>query len=358
MMTKTHAAMSIALTSLVMGSADPFVLATAGAASLLPDLDTSTSILGRLCSPLSRAIEGRFPHRTLTHSFLATIALAALSWPLRWAGQGAGPGLWRALVFGFFFGWFGDVFTRSGVAAFYPATGARLVIPRNPRLRLATGTRGEYLVFGLFVCVLAASVHLNTAGGLMRTIGSLLARPESARALFDKEGARRRVLATLEGRHAATGERLVIEGAEVVDAEGRSLLVRGPDGRLYLAGEAGECAACQLQVERVRARAGPNVEIRTQELRFQDRELGEVLSAILAPAGARVTLTGEINLKDAPLLVWPISLRHFNPIQVSGGEASGERRVRLRAAGLDEARGLADYWGSGNLLIKVVSDAP
>jgi inner membrane protein len=357
-MTKTHAAMSVALTSLVMGSADPVVLAAAGAASLLPDLDTSTSILGRVFFPVSRWIEARFPHRTLTHSFLATAALAALGWPLRWAGQGSGPGIWRALVFGFFFGWFGDVFTKSGVAAFYPATAARLVIPRNPRLRLATGTRGEYFVCGLFLCLLGASAHLNTAGGLMRAFSSLLAQPESAAALFQREGARRRILATLEGRHAATGERVVMEGAEIVDVEGQTLLVRDRDGALYEAGAPQSCAQCQLQVEKVRARAVGGVETLTQELRFQDLELREVLAAISAPAGARLTLTGEITLKDAPLLVWPQSLRHFNPIQVSGSESSAERRVKLRAAGLDEASRLADHFGSGNLLIKVVKDAP
>lgn len=42
----------------------------------LPDADTTSSYIGRLLWPLARAIERRWGHRTITHSLLATIALA------------------------------------------------------------------------------------------------------------------------------------------------------------------------------------------------------------------------------------------------------------------------------------------
>src|SRR5262249_57496590 len=96
-----------------------------------------------------RFLENRFAHRTISHSFVATVAVALLALPLRWALAGAGAIYWRALVFGFFFGWFGDVFTKSGVAAFYPFTAARLGIPPNPRLRLFAGTKSQILGFAL-----------------------------------------------------------------------------------------------------------------------------------------------------------------------------------------------------------------
>src|SRR5262245_61477371 len=180
MMTKTHAALSVVVTSFAMGTADPVTLAIAAGASQLPDVDTSRSLVGRVLFPLSRFLEDRFAHRTISHSFLATIVIALLALPMRWAWAGAGAVYWRALVFGFFIGWFGDVFTKSGVAAFYPFTAARLVIPRNPRLRLSTGAKGEYLLFALLVCAITASIHLNTAGGLRRALGNLMGQPESA----------------------------------------------------------------------------------------------------------------------------------------------------------------------------------
>src|SRR5262245_33520823 len=255
MMTKTHAALSVVVTSFAMGTADPVTLAIAVGASQLPDVDTSRSLVGRVLFPLSRFLEDRFAHRTISHSFLATIVIALLALPMRWAWAGAGAVYWRALVFGFFFGWFGDVFTKSGVAAFYPFTSARLVVPRNPRLRLSTGTKGEYLLFALLLCAAIASVHLNTAGGLRRALGNLMGQPESAITLFQKEGARHQVLVTVEGRNAATGQRVNLSGAEVVDIDGETLIVRDAGGAMFQVGSATAlCPQCQIQAERIRAK--------------------------------------------------------------------------------------------------------
>src|SRR5262249_11324634 len=256
MMTKTHAALSVVVTSFAMGTADPVTLAIAVGASQLPGGDTSRSLVGRVLFPLSRFLEDRFAHRTISHSFLATIVIALLALPMRWAWAGAGAVYWRALVFGFFIGWFGDVFTKSGVAAFYPFTAARLVIPRNPRLRLSTGAKGEYLLFAMLVCLFIVSVHLNTAGGLMRVFSNAMGQPESAVTLFQKEGARRQVLATIEGRNAATGQRVEMAGVEVVEVEGESLIVREPGGALYQGGAASFCPQCQIQAETHRPRTG------------------------------------------------------------------------------------------------------
>ena len=105
-----------------------------------------------------------------------------LAWPLRWCALPApyptGVTLWQALVFGYLCGWFGDVFTKQGVAAFWPGTMARLVVPGNPRLRLSTGTKAEYFVLLLLLGAFAFSLHLNYAGGLMRSFSSLMAQPE------------------------------------------------------------------------------------------------------------------------------------------------------------------------------------
>ena len=41
--------------------------------SLLPDIDTTTSGTGRFVKPVSKLIETKFGHRTLTHSLLFTL---------------------------------------------------------------------------------------------------------------------------------------------------------------------------------------------------------------------------------------------------------------------------------------------
>jgi inner membrane protein len=53
MMAPTHIAFSVSLTSIVLGTANPEILGTAALASLLPDIDTSKSSIGRLFFPLS-----------------------------------------------------------------------------------------------------------------------------------------------------------------------------------------------------------------------------------------------------------------------------------------------------------------
>jgi inner membrane protein len=48
--------------------------------ALLPDIDSSASVIGRLTKPVSTAIEHRFGHRTLTHSLLVATAVGLLCW--------------------------------------------------------------------------------------------------------------------------------------------------------------------------------------------------------------------------------------------------------------------------------------
>ena len=79
MMAITHAAIAVAGTSLILGTADPFTLGLAILGSQLPDLDSTTSVVGQICYPLSSWIEDRYPHRTITHSLLASAILTAIA---------------------------------------------------------------------------------------------------------------------------------------------------------------------------------------------------------------------------------------------------------------------------------------
>jgi membrane-bound metal-dependent hydrolase YbcI (DUF457 family) len=201
----THCLFSLTLTAFALETADWKPLALAALASQLPDVDTSTSLAGRCFRPLARWLENRWPHRTVTHSFLATAILALLAWPLRWQHLS----LWYALTLGYFSGWFGDAFTKSGGAAFYPLSTARLVIPANPRLRLATGSRAESVVCAVLLVGFLCSRHLNTNGGLLRRFNVWLAQPEGVVTLFARESNRHQILARIEGRSSPRPKRLL-----------------------------------------------------------------------------------------------------------------------------------------------------
>src|SRR5262249_52822391 len=145
-----------------------------------------------------------------------------------------------------------------------------------------------------------------------------------------------------------TGQRVTLSGVEVVDVDGSSLLIRDNQGALYLTGAPQLCQQCQIHAEKVRAKIGSSIDVQTQELRFENRVLSEVLGAVRAAANARVSFTGEIVVKDSTLVVAPQSLQRFNPVTVNGD------KLKLRAATLEDLKPLADSFGSGNLLIKVV----
>jgi len=90
MMSITHSMIVASGVSLILGTAEPLPLALGILGSQLPDLDTTQSSIGQICYPISNWIEDRFPHRSVTHSLLATAALALLSVSIGhfWLGAG------------------------------------------------------------------------------------------------------------------------------------------------------------------------------------------------------------------------------------------------------------------------------
>lgn len=378
MMAKTHILLSVTITSFALETIHPAVLATAALASQLPDVDTSTSFVGRILFPLSRWLEHRFPHRTITHSFFATAIIALLALPLRWSH----PQLWHAVMLGFFGGWFGDAFTKSGVAAFYPLSSARLVIPANPRLRLSTGSRAEYLVcIGLLLSFLF-SVHLHSQGGFRRAFNLWLAQPEGVTTLFARSSATHQIFAHIEGRFIASSSSINAD-FEVLEIEGEKLLVRDTNGLLYWAEQESACTNCHLAIHRVQARLGMKIVIETKELKWKEAEVEEAVRGQLSvvsrvspsarqlspntklpserttdnrPLTTDIRLSGELILRDAEGLRLPTSLQHFNPVEVIGNadEWTRYRTVRLHAATLKDLEPLRHSFGSGNLIIKFI----
>jgi inner membrane protein len=81
-MSITHALIAAAGVSLILSTADPMALGLAVLGSQLPDIDTTTSTIGKIFFPLSSFLEDRFPHRSITHSLLATGLIAAIALPI------------------------------------------------------------------------------------------------------------------------------------------------------------------------------------------------------------------------------------------------------------------------------------
>ena len=211
-------------------SRDYTAMSAAVIGSLLPDIDSPTSAVGRLVPYISIPLERRWGHRTVTHSLLALAGLAALTAPvllLSWT-------VYLALITGYLSHLIADCATKSGVPLFYPNL-APCVIPANDRYRVHTGSlTGEGPIFlGLTVITLAFVPVSNI--GLWRAIHHLMGTQDAAYA--DYREIETETMLSFRGKWRTTktpvgGEAVLLDARPsnfVICFEGRTLEF-GPNG--------------------------------------------------------------------------------------------------------------------------------
>ncbi|MDQ2998490.1 MAG: metal-dependent hydrolase [Chloroflexota bacterium] len=71
---------TIALLCFLVGDVPPLVFAASLLLALLPDIDTPKSLIGSLLRPISRLLERKIGHRTVTHSLLALGLIAGTAY--------------------------------------------------------------------------------------------------------------------------------------------------------------------------------------------------------------------------------------------------------------------------------------
>lgn len=107
-------------------------------ASLLPDIDHTRSIIGKAFLPLSRALNRRYGHRTITHSLAALIFLTG---SLSVIQNAFFPSIQVYQVFGLAYGshLLLDMITVQGIPLFYPFKKNPCVLPGRADLRFRSG---------------------------------------------------------------------------------------------------------------------------------------------------------------------------------------------------------------------------
>lgn len=182
----SHLLISGTATSLLLGTASPTIIAVGAIAGLLPDIDISTSPAGRVLPWVSTFFESRMPHRSCTHSLVASGVVAVV-------GYGAALfnpqfiNLVHAISIGYTFGWFADVFTRGGVEMFWPSP-VRCVCPGNRDLRLRTGSNAEYFVLVILIAIALVTFNINNSGGLLTQFNRLIAAPSGVQKIYNESG--------------------------------------------------------------------------------------------------------------------------------------------------------------------------
>ncbi|MDE2799065.1 MAG: metal-dependent hydrolase [Gemmatimonadota bacterium] len=178
--------------------------------SVLPDIDSPRSYIGRVLPFASIPIEKQWGHRTITHSLLCLLTLSVMIWPLL---------IWQipcyaALILGYMSHIIADCATKSGVPLFYPYS-APCVFPGNAKYRIKTGSTGEgCLLIGLLLMLLIFLPILHM-GGIWQSFRYLMATPSAAYANYRR--ADTETILTFEGRWRHTREHVRGEGV-ILDA--------------------------------------------------------------------------------------------------------------------------------------------
>ncbi len=223
MLAITHAAVSrtrvrssaTAGTSLILGTADPLFLGLSIIGSQLPDIDTTTSNIGKVFFPISSWIEDNYP-QTITHSLLATASLTVVSFLVTYFLLGdISFKLAIALPLGHLLSCFSDTFTKQGVQLFYPDP-AWAISVSNPRRRLKTGGAGELWVLGTAIAILIFSIHLVNGGGITTKVSQNLGLRDGIVRIYNENAATNKVYAQIKGYWAS--DRTPVDGKYLIIA--------------------------------------------------------------------------------------------------------------------------------------------
>ncbi|AFY61975.1 metal-dependent hydrolase [Synechococcus sp. PCC 6312] len=337
----THAVLAATSVAGILGSSNPIILLTAAVASQLPDVDTSKSLTGRILFPISMTLERQFPHRSVTHSFIATAIVAVILSPVLLINGT----VYAALMIGYFMGWFGDVFTKTGVAAFYPSQ-ARLVIPGNPHLRLGTNSVAEAFVFAFILSIGILILNINSQGGIVMAFNQFLGLPEGVIEEVNSKGQNNILYVEISGKDEATQQN-IRDKFEVVQAlTGSDLLVQSEGGILY---RAGRSQNAQIKIGSIRLQRGPAVTSESKQVQLEEQPISDLN---LDQYPKRTYLTGTVAVADSESLNLIPLIDRYNPVTFQPTR-DNTGILRLKSARPQDVANIsADV--TGNILIRTV----
>ena len=285
MMAITHSAIATAGTSLILGTANPLALGLAIIGSQLPDLDTTTSTVGKIFFSISSWIEDRFPHRSVTHCLLATAAIAIFSISIGYFYGDIKSAI--ALPLGHLLSCFSDTFTKQGVQLFYPYP-AWAISVSNPRRRLKTGGAGELWVLGIAIALLTLGIYLANGGGITQKVSQNLGLKDGVVELYNQNASTHQVYARITGywasdRTSADGKYLIIAN------EGNEFIVSDEKG-IYKTGE-------QIITSKVTTEVGEVAKTEIIRISFDDEEAIAQLEELQQTyPGTDIFLNGELTV--------------------------------------------------------------
>ena len=342
-MALTHAALAAAGSTIILGSIDPLTIAGAILGSQLPDLDTSTSSLGQILFPVSRWIEKRYAHRTVTHSFLATIAIALILVPI-----GLYSGFLLPLIavpIGHLIACFSDCFTKQGVQLFYPKP-VWCVAGANPNRRITTGSPAEYWILCSAIAVFLFTAQAISGGGIAAQFAQSVGLSSNVAAKqFTEKSANNHLWAEVKGSFMTSRTR----------ADGR-YFVAGLDGKEFiLANEKGFFrTGKQLLTESVKLEPGTSATTSTQVVVFRDDEIDSRLSQIGRDnPNSLILLSGDLRIDSPDSVQIEQKADRLPTLSLSGSTVRLDHHPLTQAA-----KDLVEQYATGQLSARIITPNP
>ena len=339
----SHLLISGTATSLFLGTANPAIITIGAIAGLLPDIDISTSPAGRVLPWVSTFFESRMPHRSCTHSLVASAVVAIASYGVAFLFPDF-LNLAHALNVGYFFGWFSDTFTRGGVEMFWPNP-VRCVCPGNRDLRLRTGSNAEYFVLVMLVAVSLAVFNINNSGGLFTQFNRLIASPSGVQHIYNESGSNHLVKAQIKGVRAIDRSKVLGEYT-IIQSHGSGFIVQSSAGQVYKAGTEPDA---QIITEEITADVGKAAVTNIETVRLEEEQLASAI-ARFNRVGASVFVSGQLTIDDPDSITFSSDPHQFPFIKVSGVA------ITLEAAPLNSVtQFLGEQFATGQLSIRVIT---
>ncbi len=289
-------------------------------ASLLPDIDTGASIAGRLFPSLSRRIERRCGHRTLTHSLPFSLAVAVCLAPLAFLDRG----IYIVIMVGYVSHPLLDSCTVTGVRLLYPISGARCVFPMDvnvpSRYRITSGGRQEWVLCALFV-LLCIPALLVAHQGFARFVRVAQGNIESAVRDYRDFSRSHAVWVECRAQSGFSKENLSGRYEVVGDLDAQTLLIKCPDGKLHTLGK--EYRA-EFVADDAVCTEGEHVMTRVEHFDMAGKRVSEIPSmGSVHLFGTLVIAGGALGsgARSSPLVIGEDSGRHPPPSPPTSDDA-------------------------------------
>jgi inner membrane protein len=291
----THATFGLAfviLTGTILGLVlTPATAAFAIVGALLPDIDTPTSLIGRLARPLSRWLERRFGHRTITHSLLGCTAVTLPLTPLALI-----TGHWPlAFALGYLSHLLIDAVNKSGTPLFWPSP-LRAVFPRHEARRITVGSRAETVLLALLLGTLGVLVPLHEMG-FTRALHALTRTTAGAIADYRTWEGKYEVWAEIEGIFPLS-QRRVHQRYRILGIANQSTLIVLDPGT-HTIHTVGPTKEATLYPARIRAHRGQPITVATRPVTLTQQLLRDLRREI--PSDGETYLHGVVKTPDTPL---------------------------------------------------------